>query len=211
MLKKCNQEPRSIFWSLSLNTFSSLIIWAPTLLQTPLLLILVLLVICAVSLNLKPYVVDIIVCNNETMYGVSKGNSKDLVGQKDGATSDLTLQESSTYANLWLTHLLWPKQYLQMENYFPAKVKLITSKLEWIRFCSKNKFYHGSDQLQRIEVHPNSKYSTNNSQTLERNKLHTVFGHPYYQGLGATAASYGFHITLLNTCQNFAIAEHIFL
>jgi hypothetical protein len=42
---------------------------------------------------MKPYVVDIMVGNNDSMASVSKGQYKGIVLQKDGTTVDIVLQD----------------------------------------------------------------------------------------------------------------------
>jgi hypothetical protein len=43
--------------------------------------------------NIKPYVTDIMVGNNEAMFSVSMGNYKGLVFKPDGRTMDLRLKD----------------------------------------------------------------------------------------------------------------------
>jgi hypothetical protein len=58
-----------------------------------------------------------------------------------------------------------------------------------------------------IKTHPNTNHIAVTAQTLDINRLHTMFGQPNSQVLAATFSKYGFHTknTLEHTCPNLPV------
>jgi hypothetical protein len=59
--------------------------------------------------NLRPYVTDIMVGNNEVMSNVSSGQYKGLVLKADGTTMDLTLKDEQYIPKLMVNLFSLPK------------------------------------------------------------------------------------------------------
>jgi hypothetical protein len=158
--------------------------------------------------NLKPYVTNIMVGNDEAMSSVSMGNFKGLVIKPDGSTMDLTLKDVLYIPKLMVNLFSLTKALGTKGVHLSSKGQLISLKIGTHEIFFDKVFKHGSGRLLGIEIHPNPNHIAATAQTLDINTVHNMFGHPNLQVLAATASKYGFKTTnKLDVCSNCAVAK----
>jgi hypothetical protein len=134
-------------------------------------------------LNLKPYVTDIMVGNNEAMSSVSMGNCEKLVLKPDGSTMDLTLKDV-LYIPKLMVNLFSLTNALETKGVqLSSKGQLISLKIGTHEIFFDMVFKHGSRQPLGIQIHPNPNHIAATAQTLDINTVHNMFGHPDSQVL----------------------------
>jgi hypothetical protein len=155
--------------------------------------------------DLKPYVTDIMVGNNETMASVSKGQYKGIVVQKDGTSVDITLQDVLYIPKLMVNLFSLTKTIENTGVALSSKGQILSLTVGNTDIYIDKAFKHRSRPLLGIEIHPTPNHIAATAQTLGINVLHEVFGHPSSQILAATAAKYGFNNC--HVCSNCAIIK----
>jgi hypothetical protein len=96
---------------------------------------------------MKPYVTDIMVGNNETTAGVSKGQYKGIFLQKDDATFDIVLQDVLNIPKLMMNMFSLAKATEHTGDSLSSKVQNIsltvgTTEMYFDKVCN-----HGSERL----------------------------------------------------------------
>jgi hypothetical protein len=155
-----------------------------------------------VLFDMKPYVTDIMVGNNETMASVSKGQYKGIVLQKDGTTVDIALQYVLYIPTLMVNLFSLTKAIEHTGVALTSKGLIIYLTVGTTEIHFDKVYKHGSGRL------PTPNHIAAAAQTLDINVVHDMFGHPNSQVLEATAVKYGFHIKNdLHVCSNCAISK----
>jgi hypothetical protein len=138
--------------------------------------------------NLKPYVTNIMVGNNEAMSSFSMGNYNGLVLKPDGFTMDLTLKDVLYIPKLMVNLFSLTKALETIGVQLSSKGHLVSLKIGTHEILFDKVFKHGSGRLLRIDIHPNPNHIAATAQTLDINTVHNMFGHLNSQVLAATAS-----------------------
>jgi hypothetical protein len=104
--------------------------------------------------DMKPYVTDIMVGNNETMASVSKGRYKGIVLQKDGTTVDIVLQDFLYIPKLMLNLFSLTKAIENTGVSLSSKGQIISLTVGTTEIYFDKIYKHGSGCLLGIEIHP---------------------------------------------------------
>jgi hypothetical protein len=107
--------------------------------------------------NLKPYVTDIMVGNNEAMSSVSMGNYQGIVIKPDGNKMNLTLKDVLYIPKLIVNLFSLTKALEAKGVQRSSKGQLISLKIGTHEIFFDKVFKHGSGRLLGIEIHPKTK------------------------------------------------------
>jgi hypothetical protein len=158
--------------------------------------------------NLKPYVTDIMVGNNEAMSSVSMGNYQGIVIKPDENTINLTLKDILYIPKLMVNLYSLTKALETKEVHLSSKGQLISLKIGTHEIFFDKVLKHGSGRLLGIEIHLNPNHIAATAQTWDINTVHNMLSHPNSQVLAATASKYGLKTkNKLDVCSNCAFAK----
>jgi hypothetical protein len=109
----------------------------------------------------KPYVIDIMDHNNETMASVSKSQYKGIVLQKDGTTVDIVLQDVLYIPKLMVNAIEHTGVSLS------SKGQIISLTVGTSKIYFDQVYKNGSGRLLGIEIHPSPSHIAATAQTFK--------------------------------------------